>query len=154
MDNLQIRESCPEAQGTRSLAMVYGVDQRLRQIWESAQAIRNGTLYPELYKPMTETTMPIDGARPSRRQAVSFSAWELRLYLDTHPNDQQALRLYKRYCGALETPGYACAFTPQGQSAGETGSAACRETWRWLDDPWPWELAANEQTEDDCNVCV
>lgn len=152
MDNIQYRPPCPPAPESRALAMVYGVNQRLKQIWEPAQAIRSGTLYPELYKPMAEKSMPIDCPNASARQAISFSAWELRLYLDTHPDDAQALELYRRYCGPMDRPGYACAFTPDGQDA-DVGSG-CGERWRWLDNPWPWELRACEQTEGECDVCV
>ncbi len=39
--------------------------------------------------------------------AMSFAAWELRLYLDTHPNDERAFAAYKQLC---ESQGctYAC----------------------------------------------
>ncbi len=30
--------------------------------------------------------------------ALPFAAWELRLYLDTHPEDEAALREYRRLC--------------------------------------------------------
>lgn len=155
MENLPYRPPCPTAQDSRALAMVYGVDQRLKQIWEPTQAIRSGTLYPELYKPMAGQETPIDCPNASARQMINFSAWELRLYLDTHPRDAKAIELYKRYCAALERPGYACAFTPEGQTEGEEDEDCERaRRWRWVDDPWPWEREVCEQTEDDCNVCV
>ena len=42
--------------------------------------------------------------------AMSFAAWELRLYLDTHPNDERAFAAYKKLC---ESQGctYACNVT-------------------------------------------
>ena len=61
--------------------------------------------------------------------ARSFAAWEVRLYLDTHPEDASALALYRRLC-AQECGGYAC--VPHG-----------RDRWSWIDDPWPWEREAN-----------
>ena len=61
--------------------------------------------------------------------ARSFAAWEVRLYLDTHPEDASALALYRRLC-AQECGGYAC--VPHE-----------RDRWSWIDDPWPWELEAN-----------
>ena len=39
--------------------------------------------------------------------AVSFAAWELRLYLDTHPNDERAFAAYKQLC-ASQGCTYAC----------------------------------------------
>ena len=32
--------------------------------------------------------------------ALPFAAWELRLYLDTHPDDECALKEYRRLCAA------------------------------------------------------
>lgn len=154
MENIQYRNAGRSAPGARPLAMVYGADQHLRQIWEPAEAIRNGTLYPELYKPMHEKNMQIDCPDPSAGQALSFSAWELRLYLDTHPEDTQALELYKRYCAAMERPSYACAFTPDGWNADADSGTDDRDHWRWIDNPWPWEFNAHEQTEGNSNVCI
>ncbi len=151
MDNTRFYDERRTAPQACSLAMVYCADQRLKQIWEPAQAIRNGTLYPELYKPMNEKNMQIDCPEPSAKQAMSFSAWELRLYLDTHPDDMQALELYKRYCAAMECPSYACTFTPEGWNADCEDN---RSGWSWINNPWPWELKDNEQTEVIGNVCL
>lgn len=46
--------------------------------------------------------------------ALPFAAWELRLYLDTHPEDECALREYRRLCNmAGGKCNYAC-HTPDG----------------------------------------
>ena len=74
-------------------------------------------------------------------QALSFAAWEVRLYLNTHPNDQRALALYHDLCRQAGEPSYACAF-----------SGSNHRAWNWLDDPWPWEYEANERRPD--HVCV
>ncbi len=77
--------------------------------------------------------------------ALPFAAWELRLYLDTHPYDQRALATYRQICAATG-PNYACA-TPQGMTSGTTPS--CRgtdgeaESWAWIEGPWPWQVEAN-----------
>lgn len=39
--------------------------------------------------------------------ALPFAAWELRLYLDTHPNDERAFAAYKQLC-ASQGCNYAC----------------------------------------------
>ena len=99
--------------------------------------------------------------------ALPFAAWELRLYLDTHPDDGYALAAYKQLCAAQGGCTYAC-HTPDGRAGGSHGgsvSGSCRACnggtltvsasqnlrgsvkhegrWRWIDDPWPWELEAN-----------
>ncbi len=46
--------------------------------------------------------------------ALPFAAWDLRLYLDTHPDDECALREYRRLCAmAGGHCNYAC-HTPDG----------------------------------------
>lgn len=73
--------------------------------------------------------------------AMPFAAWELRLYLDTHPGDTQALHTYRMLCeehtrrtgGHAETAG-GYAFLPEPYSDG--GS------FHWVEGPWPWEYGA------------
>lgn len=67
--------------------------------------------------------------------ALPFATWEVRLYLDTHPQDADALALYQRLCGESEGMcNYAC--LPM------DGCGPSR--WSWLDNPWPWEPEANQ----------
>ena len=41
--------------------------------------------------------------------ALPFAAWELRLYLDTHPDDECALNEYRRLCASIgDKCNYAC----------------------------------------------
>lgn len=112
--------------------MVQTVAHQISSIYPADQALRSGTLFPELDKPMKG--MRGNGAcRATAHQALSFAAWEVRLYLNTHPCDERALALYRDLCSQMEKPSYACAF------------AGCnRNGWNWIDDPWPWEYAANE----------
>lgn len=68
---------------------------------------------------------------------VQFLVIELHLYLDTHPNDMEALRLYNEAAMFLHRLmqhyqreyGMLMAHTPDG-----------REEWQWIDSPWPWEI--------------
>lgn len=142
---------------SRPVAMVYGEDQRLHSVYETEQAIRNGTLFPELNKLMYEKAMPIDRGNPSAKQATDFAAWETRLYLDTHPDDPRALAMFRRYCEMAGEPSYACTFAmPEVQP----GAAPCRgcpgpmTRWGWLDDPWPWEHQGCQGTGGDNDVCL
>lgn len=98
--------------------------------------------------------------------ALPFAAWELRLYLDTHPNDERALAAYRQLCSAAgDKCNYACNTTDaKGNNGGGCGCGAglgnaarggndggCSDgrVWHWVDDPWPWELEANV-TGGDC----
>lgn len=112
--------------------MVKTVAHQLNRIYPADQALRSGTLFPELDKPMHAVRHP-GTCRATADQALAFAAWETRLYLNTHPCDQRALALYHDLCHQTGKPSYACTF------------AGCsQDGWHWLDDPWPWELAANE----------
>lgn len=72
--------------------------------------------------------------RKNSEWALPFMAWELRLYLNTHPNDQKALEAYRQVCSKLDNCVGACnANKPTGNM----------QHWNWIDDPWPWQTEAN-----------
>ncbi len=74
-------------------------------------------------------------------------AVDLQLFLDTHPNDREALETYnsvieranefrRRYeamCGPLYS--YR-SFNP--------------ECWKWYRDPWPWQYGFNMELPEEC----
>ncbi len=65
--------------------------------------------------------------------AVRFAAWELHLYLDTHPCDEKALNMHRKYSDrAMELKNmYEENFGPLTH---ESASGL-----KWTKDPWPWE---------------
>ena len=111
------------------VGMVYAVEQSLGQVYQSESALRAGTLFPELHKPLNGYCPGSCNCATTGQQSA-FAAWELRLYLDTHPDDQRAQALFARLCREVEDPSYATAFL--------TGTS-CGTRWDWTDDPWPWE---------------
>lgn len=115
-----------------SVGIVQGTPQQLRDIYPFSIALRQGTLYPELDKPMACAPVPTGCAAATEQQELGFAAWDVRLYLDTHPNDERALQLFAQLC---QQPTYASAFLPCAQGY----------AWPWVDAPWPWELEANER---------
>lgn len=83
----------------------------------------------------------MNGTNPSLLRQImelQFTAIELNLFLDTHPCDSDALRDigrvneklsgliddYERQCGPLFP------FSPLYD----------QERWRWIEEPWPWEM--------------
>lgn len=114
-------------------AMVAVQPQYLSRVYQPAQALPLGTLFPELHKPMGDESLPVR-ANPTPQQQYAFAAWELRLYLNTHPADAQALALFQQMAAQAGNPNYASTFLP---------SQGYQNTWAWLDDPWPWEPNAN-----------
>ena len=65
--------------------------------------------------------------------AVSFAGWELHLYLDTHPCDEKALEMHRKYSErAMELKKeYEECFGPLTHYSGSGLD--------WIKDPWPWE---------------
>lgn len=72
-------------------------------------------------------------------QMYDFYLYELNLYLDTHPNDRQALALFKKYT-ALKRSAYETYIEKYGPI---TATQSSGETFNWVNDPWPWERSAN-----------
>ena len=123
---------CPEIEHADKVpGMVYHAPHGLHHLYDPDCALRAGTLFDELHKPMV--TCQQNGTTPhTQKQAAAFTAWELRLYLNTHPRDRKALEYFRTLCENTREPNYACTFMPcDGQR------------YRWTDDPWPWEYEAN-----------
>lgn len=70
--------------------------------------------------------------------AAQFAVWEIHLFLDTHPNDEDALSAYNQYLKRYEelhktyTEKFG-ALSAQNTTVGNT--------WQWVDAPWPWDSA-------------
>lgn len=67
---------------------------------------------------------------------VGFVLVETDLYLDTHPNDERAIRLHNTYSqkySELESL-YQARYGPLKY----TGMSGC--PWGYVNGPWPWEI--------------
>ena len=111
--------------------------------YEARKALIRGTLFPGLDLPfrgiVNETEKP--DTQLSQLQALGFAIAELALYLDTHRTDEEALKLYRKY-QQLYRAGAEAYTETVGPLNHQTGTG---DTYQWLDDPWPWEYAANRQ---------
>lgn len=67
-------------------------------------------------------------------KSLDFAIIELGLYLDTHPEDEKALCLNRKYCKKVKElkDKYQKIYGPL------TIFYPCNK-WRWLEQPWPWE---------------
>ena len=69
---------------------------------------------------------------------VSFAVDEVKLYLDTHPCDKDALAYFREMSRkrnhALKE--YATAYGPL---TVDTAEESCTERWNWINEPWPWQ---------------
>ena len=68
-----------------------------------------------------------------RLSATQFAAWELHMYLDTHPCDRAANEMFRKYVKETEMlkAEYEKNYGPLTVSASYEAD--------WLNDPWPWE---------------
>ncbi|MBR5442609.1 MAG: spore coat protein CotJB [Clostridia bacterium] len=69
----------------------------------------------------------------ARLSAVQFAAWELHVYLDTHPCDTAANETYRKYTAeaAVLKKEYEGKYGPLTITASTEAD--------WICDPWPWE---------------
>ena len=69
---------------------------------------------------------------------VSFAVDDVKLYLDTHPCDTEALEYFHKMSQqrneALKE--YAAAYGPL---TIDTAKDSCTERWNWINEPWPWQ---------------
>lgn len=69
-------------------------------------------------------------------QMYQFAAYDLQLYLDTHPNDKKAFEMFRdlvmKHKEAVKE--YEAKFGPL-----SAFHAANFDRYNWLDDPWPWD---------------
>ena len=87
---------------------------------------------------------PQNGARTNRHMLMnrinqaSFAVDEVRLYLDTHPCDSEALAYFhemiRKRNQALKE--YAAAYGPL---TVDTAESSCADCWNWVNEPWPWQ---------------
>ena len=122
----------------RGVGIVWAWNQVLDDVYGCGRALKAGTLYPELHKPMNGY-WPCDADCGDRCQQIAFAMWELRLYLNTHPKDQAALVLLHRLQEDCCEPNYATTFLEEIPCTDGTRNPV----WRWTNDPWPWEYEAN-----------
>ena len=71
--------------------------------------------------------------------AEQFAALDTQLYLDTHPNDANALEMLNKYRNNYSAykKHYEDMYGPV------TVNYSGHTNWDWLKDPWPWEREAN-----------
>lgn len=142
----------------RTLARAYIPDQVYSDPWGPMEGLKKGTIFEELYRPYVKGTQKSKpGSKqkagyqaPSQStfgaaqrkglleiQAIEFTLVELNLYLDTHPNDRQALNDYNNAVRQLYTlkRNYEARYGP----LANFGSAPSKYPWQWIEEPWPWE---------------
>ena len=67
---------------------------------------------------------------------ADFVAYELQLFLDTHPEDKAAM---EKYCEAVKAAKKAREYFEENYAPITAPSAAGKLPWQWISSPWTWE---------------
>ncbi len=112
--------------------------------YEPRMGLVRGTIYPGLDLPfmgmVNRCAQPV--TPKTELQTLGFVVQELALYLDTHPDDTDALAQYRKYQKMYHDGmmNYSEDCRPLSHAQPVTD-----KTYTWLRDPWPWEYAANKE---------
>ena len=71
--------------------------------------------------------------------SLNFAINDLVLYLDTHPNDRNAILMHNEYSQNIKAliEEYQRKFGPL-----TVNFTSNENSWDWIDNPWPWERGA------------
>lgn len=112
--------------------------------YEARKGMVRGTLYPGLDLPfmgmVNKNELPV--TPKTELQVLAFAIQELALYLDTHQDDEEALELYQSYQEMYQK--CLMEFT-QNRGPMSHRTSGRGKQYKWIDDPWPWEYAANKE---------
>lgn len=118
------------------------------QTYPAQTGVVRGTLFPGLDLPfmgMVNESVLTDTPL-HELQALGFALVELGEYLDTHPDDCEALELFRSYA-ALYEKGTAEYQKRCGPLTQRSVTENC--SYDWLKDPWPWDLDANRARKEE-----
>jgi len=73
--------------------------------------------------------------------AVDFTAFDLRLYLNTHPHDKEALKLFN--AAVKESQKLHHEFESCFGRLTASGGEPYTDYFDWIDNPWPWDTEFN-----------
>lgn len=114
------------------------------QILEPYEGLIRGNLFANLYDPYKNYKIQKlnpkteSSALKNQWQQYNFALTDLSLYLDLHPNDQNALALYNQYNQILKQieEKYNNMYPPLSQNSIYITK---NNNWNWLTASWPWE---------------
>ena len=121
------------------LAQIYINNQELTTLVQPETALARGSSFANLYIPYKyETTKILKGTNPRQNilaliDIYSFMVTDLRLFLDTHPNNERAKMLTNTFITELNKlkDYYNTNFTPL--------TMDCLSNESYIIGPWPWE---------------
>ena len=111
--------------------------------YEAAKGLIRGTLFPGLDLPFMDmvNTKEKNVTPTTQLQTLAFAIQELALYLDTHRDDKEALKLYQSYQRIYHD----CMMRFTKECGPLNHRTPTEGPYAWLDDPWPWEYCRNKE---------
>lgn len=78
--------------------------------------------------------------------ALDFYIIDLHLYLDTHPNDSEAIMIYNDCVNQVKElrDEYNSLY---GMLLANNSTS--KQPWQWIDNPWPWQKSFNFELKED-----
>ena len=122
------------------LAMAFTPPQQSAEpAYESKLALSRGTLFPGLDLPFMNVVNKPEGMSTPlcELMALDFVVQELKLYLDTHPDDEEAFETLKT-CIRLSMEGQKRYVEQYGPVSFD--DVRFSDTYTWVDAPWPWQI--------------
>ena len=111
--------------------------------YDREEAVIRGTLFPGLDLPFKNivNTRRLENTPLGELQAISFAITELNLYLNTHPNDKEALEMLNELIKLSNTAKmrYTEKYGPLNIRDLENS-----KSYTWLNEPWPWNYSESE----------
>lgn len=113
------------------------------QVLEPYQGFIRGNSFEKLYDPYKRYT-PSELKPNNEKETLlfqvlqyNFALTDLNLYLDTHPNDSEAISLYNQYLAIKKQmlDKYESMYDSLTLNSDYLGT----NTWKWKNNPWPWE---------------
>ena len=121
------------------LAMAFTPPQQSSEpAYEAKTALARGTLFPGLDLPFMNVVNKPDGLSTPlcELMALDFVVQELKLYLDTHPKDEEAFEALKT-CIRLSREGQKRYVEQYGPVSFD--DVRFSEEYSWIKSPWPWQ---------------
>lgn len=112
-------------------------------ILNSEEGFKKGNMFKNLYngykdyKPVKLTAQSEREDMLMQIQEYSFAATDLELYLDTNPNDNNALNLFNKY---LNKKIELINMFEEKYGPLTLNSNVQTNNWLWKNSPWPWEV--------------
>ena len=70
-------------------------------------------------------------------QEIEFVCLDMNLYLDTHPDDRNAVAAYNSFANQLAQ--LKCTYETYYGPLLNFGFSPSKYPWQWIEEPWPWE---------------